>query len=1024
MSNVTLKSTAEKKAEKAESLDAFSGFKLLHIKKEVAKILSLIGRDGIFDEYTKHDISHIDKMLDSLDWIIPEETQDKLTPADWLMITLSIYFHDLGMLVTKNEFKERNKSSFPQFKQKIFDGEFGLDYKEKIMNITGGEDQIDRFIYQELVRRTHAERIKYWIISEKNPNFSNNQTITDEIKKLLENVDPMFKRDLALICESHHLSDLEDYEKYKPKQQYGSSKDYEVNLLYSALILRTADLLHITSDRTPSIEYLLINPTDPISQDEWAKQSSVKTVRRQDKKNKEGNIDKSIPSDTFEVLAYFENDDGFFGLISYLNYANKELKENYKYNELANKRFGTNYRYPWRNIDDSQIVTKDFERKQLEFVLDQNKILDLLVGHTLYNDSSVVLRELTQNAIDATKLKQYELKKENKQGYTPEIQIRWDEFKKELSFVDNGTGMSLDIIQNHLLKVGSSRYQEEGFKKDYPEFSPISRFGIGLLTCFLIADDIDILTKSSEMEKAILLKIKKIHGKYLLKHVSVDKIPNEIKEHGTQITLFVRANTDLSKIEQDLKKWILIPKCTIELKINETKRVSIGHKSPKEILTNYLKENGFNIDDKSIKIEQFEKDGIVMAFALQYVDYLKEWTFLNHKESDNEDISPVGICIEGIRVGFNTPGFLGKKLYAVVDSSGKNAPKTNVARSNIEATQESEELLYSIYQIYLEHIMHEQKNLTESGFSISWAVNEVNWLLSSFLSERKYDRRSIDVENPKSLEKALMEASCILIEKNGQREICTINKLKEFGYFWTINCASYNSADALIREVKSSNSSALKILESIFGEKEVCISHIDNLLCNFNTYSNIIEEIIRRDFQIDAIKIIPDQRRLDLRWTSSKKNIWKEITIIPDNDYYHSSRLSSCYIQLEDIDIDESIEQIAIQSYNSLYFLKKSELNTYLTKLIEELSDNTMENNYILSAIVSLIDSLFFYSDIDKIKIEEFIDSRIKRVIERFYRDMEQILWKKIDKEEFISIILKTNFIKYDTTIWYKRDFY
>ena len=510
--------------------------------------------------------------------------------------------------------------------------------------------------------------------------------------------------------------------------------------------------------------------------------------------------------------------------------------------------------------------------------------------------------------------------------------------------------MSLDIIQNHLLKVGSSRYQDETFIKEYPEFSPISRFGIGLLTCFLIADDIDILTKSGENEKAILIKIRKVHGKYLLKYLPLDKIPDKIKEHGTQIILFLRADADLVEIEKDLKKWILFPKCVIELKINDTREISIGQKSPKDILTNYLRENGLNIDDRSIKIEQLEKNGIVMAFALKYVDYLKEWTFLDHKESDKDNLSPVRICIEGIRVDFNTPGFLGKKFYAVVDSSGKNAPKTNVARSNIEDTPEREELLFSIYKLYIEHIMNEQNNLTKFGFNISWAVNEVNWLLRSFLNDSGYNRRGIEVENFKLLEKALMETSCILTEKNRQREICTVNDLKKLGHYWTIDCASYSSADALIREVKSSNSSALKILESVLGE-EVCISHIDNLLCNQYTSTKIIDQIIRRNFQIDTIKIIPDQRRLDLRWTSLEKDIWKEIIPINDDDDYDyyfpptnfsQASISRCYIQLKDIDIYGIMEQIAVQSGDSLYILKGSELNTYLRKLIEELSDDTI----------------------------------------------------------------------------------
>src|SRR5688500_7840971 len=98
MNEINLTSLAEKQAERAEHLKAFSGLKLLHVKRQIALVLGQIGRGGIFDEYTKHDISHIDYMLDSLEWIIPLDTHEKLTPANWLMLTLAVYFHDLGML--------------------------------------------------------------------------------------------------------------------------------------------------------------------------------------------------------------------------------------------------------------------------------------------------------------------------------------------------------------------------------------------------------------------------------------------------------------------------------------------------------------------------------------------------------------------------------------------------------------------------------------------------------------------------------------------------------------------------------------------------------------------------------------------------------------------------------------------------------------------------------------------------------------------------------------------------------------
>lgn len=73
MSN--LLSKAEKLANKACELDAFKSIKLDDLKEKVSQMLAHIGDGGIFDQYTKHDISHINKMLDSLDYIIPQETK-------------------------------------------------------------------------------------------------------------------------------------------------------------------------------------------------------------------------------------------------------------------------------------------------------------------------------------------------------------------------------------------------------------------------------------------------------------------------------------------------------------------------------------------------------------------------------------------------------------------------------------------------------------------------------------------------------------------------------------------------------------------------------------------------------------------------------------------------------------------------------------------------------------------------------------------------------------------------------------
>ena len=131
----------------------------------------------------------------------------------------------------------------------------------------------------------------------------------------------------------------------------------------------------------------------------------------------------------------------------------------------------------------------------------------MLVGHTLYNDSSVVVRELVQNGIDAVRLQTEYEKREGKLYSQGQVWVEWNSQNRELIFWDNGTGMSIQDVENYLLKVGASKYRDETVKKQFPNFSSISHFGIGILTCFMVANDIDIITNSIEYEKEDIIKI-------------------------------------------------------------------------------------------------------------------------------------------------------------------------------------------------------------------------------------------------------------------------------------------------------------------------------------------------------------------------------------------------------------------------------------------------------------------------------------------------------------------------------------
>ena len=89
--------------------------------------------------------------------------------------------------------------------------------------------------------------------------------------------------------------------------------------------------------------------------------------------------------------------------------------------------------------------------------------------------------------------------------------------------------MTISDVENYLLKVGASKYRDDAVKKEFLNFSSISHFGIGILTCFMIANDIDIITNSDDQEDVNCINLRKVNGSYLLSKISKSKVDTRIK---------------------------------------------------------------------------------------------------------------------------------------------------------------------------------------------------------------------------------------------------------------------------------------------------------------------------------------------------------------------------------------------------------------------------------------------------------------------------------------------------------------
>ena len=140
-----------------------------------------------------------------------------------------------------------------------------------------------------------------------------------------------------------------------------------------------------------------------------------------------------------------------------------------------------------------QITAKGYISGEYKITLAKKQILELLVGQNIYEDSFVFVRELLQNAIDAVRSRK-QLDNYIPRNWKPQINIKtWQDSEGFYWFriEDNGIGMTELMIREFFLKVGNSYYQSEQFKFDKVHaqadvnYKPISRFGIGLLSCFM-----------------------------------------------------------------------------------------------------------------------------------------------------------------------------------------------------------------------------------------------------------------------------------------------------------------------------------------------------------------------------------------------------------------------------------------------------------------------------------------------------------------------------------------------------------
>ncbi|EKB03162.1 hypothetical protein HMPREF9711_02489 [Myroides odoratimimus CCUG 3837] len=129
-----------------------------------------------------------------------------------------------------------------------------------------------------------------------------------------------------------------------------------------------------------------------------------------------------------------------------------------------------------------------------------------LIKKFLYSDHEIFLRELVSNATDATlKLKHLtSIGEANVEYGDPIIEVKIDKDNKKLHIIDQGLGMTKEEVEKYINQVAFSGAEEflEKYKDSTKDTGIIGHFGLGFYSAFMVADKVEIFTKSFKDEPA------------------------------------------------------------------------------------------------------------------------------------------------------------------------------------------------------------------------------------------------------------------------------------------------------------------------------------------------------------------------------------------------------------------------------------------------------------------------------------------------------------------------------------------
>ncbi len=320
-----------------------------------------------------------------------------------------------------------------------------------------------------------------------------------------------------------------------------------------------------------------------------------------------------------------------------------------------------------------------------EYQAEMQKLLEILV-HSLYTEREIFLRELVSNASDAlSKVQLTTLTEENVLDKDADLQIAitFDEDKSQIVIEDTGCGMTKDELVENLGTIANSgtlKFLQQAKAEKKSAENLIGQFGVGFYSVFMVADRVELTTRSWQVDAQAWQWSSGGGGQYELS-------PAVNNQRGTRITIFLKEDAKEFcsewRLESIIKKYSNYLPFPVKLKdktINQVKAIWTQAKSEVKTdeYTEFYKQITHTQQDPLHHLH-FNIDAPIQYYALLYFPESIGNEVLYARESKDVALYAQKVLIQSGNTHL-FPSYL-RFVQGVVDS--EDIP-LNVSRENVQ----------------------------------------------------------------------------------------------------------------------------------------------------------------------------------------------------------------------------------------------------------------------------------------------------------------------------------------------------